>query len=98
MEALRFPQDYDGIIAGAPAFRLQEFFPWTLNAQRAQQANLLTLESLKILGAASRKSCDLRDGVEDGVINDPRQCTANEFDLTELGCRQGQTSGCLTAE
>jgi pimeloyl-ACP methyl ester carboxylesterase len=97
MEALRFPQDYDGIIAGAPAFRLQEFFPWTLNVQRAQLANPLTLESLKILGAASRESCDLLDGVEDGVINDPRQCTADVFELTKLECRAGQADGCLTA-
>lgn len=97
MEALRFPQDYDGIIAGAPAFKFQEFNPWTLHVHRAQQANPLDHESLKILGAASRKSCDLLDGVEDGVINDPRQCTADKFDLTKLECRQGQTSGCLTA-
>ena len=96
MEALRFPQDYDGIIAGAPAFRLQEFFPWTLHVQRAQQANPLTLEALQILGAASRKSCDLLDGIEDGVINDPRLCTEQVFDLATLACQPGQSNDCLT--
>ena len=97
LEALRFPDDYDGILAGAPAFRYQEFFPWTLHAHRAQEANPLTQESLQILGAASRAACDSLDGVEDGVINDPRQCTSAEFDLTKLACRAGRTDGCLTA-
>ncbi len=95
MEALRFPQDYDGIIAGAPAFRLQEFFPWTLHVHRGQLANPLTLESLQLLGAATRNACDLSDGVEDGVINAPRQC-ADKFELATLACQTGQTSGCLT--
>lgn len=97
LEALRFPDDYDGILAGAPAFRYQEFFPWTLHAHRAQQAHPLTHESLEVLGAASREACDTLDGIADGVINDPRRCTAREFDLTALECRQDQNGGCLSA-
>ena len=97
LEALRFPQDYDGIIAGAPAFRFQEFVPWMVAMHRAQQANPLTPEALRVLDGASREACDLIDGVEDGVIDDPRKCTPDVFDVGALECAAGQTEGCLTA-
>ena len=97
LEALRFPQDYDGIIAGAPAFRFQEFAPWMVAMYRAQRANPLTVESLRVLDDASRNACDLLDGLEDGVIDDPRKCTAEVFDVAALTCADGQTEGCLTA-
>ena len=96
LEATRFPEDYDGIIAGAPAFRFQEFVPWMLGAYRAQSANPLTTDSLRLLDDASRSACDGLDGVEDGVINDPRLCTADVFDLDALLCADGR-SGAASA-
>ena len=97
LEALRFPDDYDGIIAGAPAFRFQEFVPWMVAMERAQRANPLTTESLRLLDDASRDACDMLDGVEDGVIDDPRKCTPDVFDVSKLECAAGQDAGCLTA-
>ena len=97
LEALRFPDDYDGIIAGAPAFRFQEFVPWMVAMERAQRANPLTTESLRLLDDASRDACDMLDGVEDGVIDDPRKCTPDVFDVSKLECAAGQNTGCLTA-
>ena len=96
MEAVRFPDDYDGIIAGAPAFRFQEFASWMLGVHRAQGPNPLTRESLKLLDDASRTACDALDGVEDGVIGDPRRCTGQVFDLSALACKRGQSESCLT--
>ena len=97
LEALRFPDDYDGIIAGAPAFRFQEFVPWMVAMERAQRANPLTTESLRLLDDASRDACDMLDGIEDGVIDDPRKCTPDVFDVSKLECAAGQDTGCLTA-
>lgn len=97
MEAVRFPDDYDGIIAGAPAFRFLEMTPWMMGAGRAHAEHPLTQDSLLLLDNASREACDALDGVEDGVINDPRECTKEHFDVTRLQCRVGQTEGCLTA-
>ena len=97
LEALRFPEDYDGIIAGAPAFRFQEFVSWMTAMQRAQAANPLTPEALRVLDNASREACDTLDGVEDGVIDDPRKCTDEVFDLNALACGADETEGCLTA-
>ena len=96
LEAARFPDDYDGIIAGAPAFQFVEMAPWMEHVARAQEAHPLTMESLVILDNASREACDTLDGVEDGVINDPRICTDKYFDIDTLVCVAGQTEGCLT--
>jgi feruloyl esterase len=94
LEAIRFPDDYDGIIAGAPAFRFQEMTPWMVGAGRMQQANPLTKESLQLLDDASKTACGGLDGIEDGVIDDPRLCTEDLFDIDTLACTTGQREGC----
>lgn len=94
LEAIRFPDDYDGIIAGAPAFRFQEFVPWMIGVHRAQTANPLDRDALVVLDNASRAACDAKDGVTDGVIAEPLQC---EMDLDALRCAEGEAEGCLSA-
>ena len=96
MEAIRFPDDYDGIIAGAPAFRFQEFASWMIAMHRLQSAHPLTDDSLLLLDNASRQACDGIDGVVDGVIDDPRLCTVDALDLGALACADEQDEGCLT--
>ena len=91
LEAARFPEDYDGIIAGAPAFQFQEFVPWVIGVARKQAENPLDRAALQVLDDASRAACDATDG----VINDPRVCNV---DLDALACADGQTEGCLTAD
>ncbi len=97
LEATRFPDDFDGILAGAPAFRFQEFVPWMIGGARLQAKHPLTEESFQLLGKASREACDALDGVEDGVIGDPTKCTAGVFDLNALQCPPDSTENCLTA-
>ncbi len=96
MEAIRFPSDYDGIIAGAPAFRFEEFASWMIGGAAAQAKDPLTRASMEILDNNSRRACDALDGVSDGVINDPRLCTQRLLNLDGLTCASGQTEGCLT--
>ena len=62
LEATRFPNDYDGIIAGAPVFRFQEFMPWAIAAAKKQSDGPLTEASLKLLDSNSSSACDLLDG------------------------------------
>ena len=97
MEAQRFPEDYDGILAGAPA----NF--WThLLTKAVADAQATTLEpasyipsaKLPAIARAVNAACDARDGVTDGVLNDPRQC---HFDPATLACREGDSDTCLTA-
>ena len=96
LEAFHFPNDYDGIVAGAPVFRFLEFMPWAVTMGRAQKAAPLTEEALVLLDNASREACDLLDGVEDGVIGDPMQCDVETF-LPGLACAEGESEGCLSA-
>ncbi len=97
MEATRFPEDYDGIIAGAPMFSMLENVPRILGHARVQRANPLTQESLDLLDSGSRRACDSLDGVADGVIDDPRRCTQDVLNLNALACKAGQNKGCLTS-
>ena len=97
MEVARFPTDYDGVIAGAPLYRFSEFIPWAISVARAMREAPLTEDSLATLARASVQGCDSLDGVTDGVINDPRLCTSEHFDVANLVCQGGNTDGCLSA-
>ena len=95
---LRFPEDYDGAIAGAPATdQMRELLSWSVATARLQRANPLTPESLALLDANSRNRCDLLDGLEDGVIGLPQACTTDMLRLEDLRCEEGRTADCLTA-
>jgi feruloyl esterase len=96
-EAQRFPADFDGIIAGAPGL------DWTGRAAQAvhvaqalQKDETARLSSAKarLLHGGVLKACDALDGVEDGVIDDPRRC---KFDPGVLQCKGAENESCLTA-
>jgi len=96
MEATRFPADYDGIVAGAPAWHwANQMINATWNSRAALlDPNALTEESAKLLNRKVIEACDALDGVKDGVIEDPRQC---HFDPASLRCKEGEADGeCLT--
>lgn len=99
MEAQRFPEDFDGITAGAPAmnFITQNTYYHGWNAFMNKDANgqiILTAAQLPILHAAAVKACDALDGLEDGLISDPTAC---HFNPKTIECKPGQdTSQCLT--
>ncbi|MET0245790.1 MAG: tannase/feruloyl esterase family alpha/beta hydrolase [Sphingomonas sp.] len=97
MEAQRFPDDYDAIIAGAPAIpwtRMTSAFAANHLAAHGRPESVIPNTKLKLLQAASLAQCDKADGVADGVIDDPRGC---RFDPGVLQCRNGDGADCLTA-
>jgi hypothetical protein len=86
IEAQRFPADYDGILAGAPAFNWDRFIPAELWPELVMNLDIgapVSQTKLTAVTAAAVKACDGLDGVIDGVINDPRQC---RFDPHSLVC------------
>jgi len=96
MEASRFPDDYDGIVAGAPAWHwANQMINATWNSRAAlKDAGAITAQSTQILNTAILAACDRLDGVEDGVISDPRRC---HFDPATLLCKAGEAAGsCLS--
>lgn len=101
IEAQRYPDDFDGIAAGAPAlnFTVQNSFYHAWNAISNTAADghvIVTVAQLPLLHTAVLAACDALDGTNDGVIEDPRRC---RFDPGTLACQAGQTPGnCLTDE
>ena len=96
-EAQRFPADYDGIIAGAPAnnwTRLMTGLLWAGRATLSDPASHIPAEKFAILNRAALNACDARDGVADGVIENPRSC---RFDPQVVRCKEGDGADCLTA-
>ena len=76
MEALRYPADYDGIIAGAPVnYRTHQLTVGAVGrAGRSSRTRRSYIPPAKYPvdpSAAALDACDARDGVEDGLIDDP---------------------------
>jgi feruloyl esterase len=97
MEAQRYPSDYDGIVAGAPANNWTRLMAGDFDAVLAvlkEPASNLSPAALGLLHRGALAACDKIDGVVDGVLEDPRKCT---FDPGTLTCPAGQASAtCLT--
>jgi feruloyl esterase len=96
MEAQRFPDDYDGIVGGAPAQNrtgVHESILWTFGATQKYPASYLPPAKIALLSKAVVRSCDAVDGVKDGLIADPRKCG---FDPATLRCESKDSDSCLT--
>jgi feruloyl esterase len=96
MEAQRFPTDFDGIVAGAPAnymTRLSARYVVVSQTIR-KDGGLIPPEKLPMLHRAVLDACDVIDGVKDDVIENPLRCS---FDPASLKCTAGDAPNCLTA-
>ena len=98
-EAQRYPQDYDGIIAGDIANDITGLYAARLQqhqwAHRSAEA-ALTTEALRTLNTAVVTACDRLDGAADGILENPLQC---HFDPATIQCgKPGAPADCLNAE
>jgi feruloyl esterase len=96
-EAQRFPSDYNGIVAGAPAnflTHLQASSIWKAQAIRNNQGGLIPPYKLPLIHNAIVAACDANDGLKDGLLSDPRLC---DFDPKILQCKGDDGPDCLTA-
>ena len=96
MEAQRYPGDYDGIVAGDPAADWTHLYTgghlWVMRATDGDA--YIPASKIPMLAAAVNKACDGLDGINDGVLNDPRRC---HFDPNALKCAAGtDASNCFT--
>jgi len=95
MEAQRYPADYDGILAGAPANYWTHLLAnaiWELQALQGDA--YISSPKLPAIEAAALAACDALDGAKDGIIADPARC---RFDPSVLQCTGAETDSCLTA-
>lgn len=102
MEAQRYPDDFNGIVAGAPAsnFQVQKliFHAWQTRSNQDEQGKPILIASrLPILHKAVLEQCDGLDGQVDGLISDPRAC---HFDPATVQCEASATGteNCLTEQ
>ncbi|HVO57525.1 MAG TPA: tannase/feruloyl esterase family alpha/beta hydrolase [Dongiaceae bacterium] len=96
MEAQRFPEDFNGILAGAPAnywTHLVSAGLWNMQALTNDPASYIPSAKLPALAQAVNAACDALDGTKDGVVDDPRRC---HFQPEKMLCTQ-DGNGCLTA-
>lgn len=96
-EAQQFPEDFDGIIAGAPGQdwigRAAASLRVATHLEAHPEARLLESDRRLVYDAAIG-ACDADDGVEDGVISAPESCA---FDPAVLACEGGNEASCLSA-
>lgn len=97
MAAQRFPEQFDGILAGDPGNDWSHWaagLVWTEQAQLAGSPGAIPVAKRALIQNAVMAACDAIDGVEDGLISDPRAC---RFDPSALICKGEDAPDCLTA-
>src|SRR5215510_5829618 len=97
MSAQKYPEDFDAILAGAPANYQTHLHAWDLSVAvpaLKDSAASIPASKLALINRAVLNACDAKDGVKDGLLNDPRTCS---FDVATLACKAGDADDCLTA-
>jgi pimeloyl-ACP methyl ester carboxylesterase len=101
MMAQRFPNDYDAIVAGAPAIhwdRFQAYQIWPQLAMKSDAGGPVAIPKQQLATSRAVAACDAADGVTDGVIGDPRSCTydpTKDAQITRASCTSSDNT-CLT--
>jgi feruloyl esterase len=96
MEAQRYPEDFDAIVAGAPVYNQVHLNTSQVSLQVAMlkdPARLVPAGGVSLFAKAVVSACDEKDGVKDGIVSNPQTC---KFDPSVLMCKAGQASDCLT--
>jgi pimeloyl-ACP methyl ester carboxylesterase len=101
MMAQRYPNDYDAIVAGAPAIhwdRFQSYQIWPQLAMKSDAGGPIAIPKQQLATSRAVAACDAADGVTDGVIGDPRTCTydpTKDTQITRASCTSSDNT-CLT--
>ena len=99
-EAQRYPDDFDGIVAGDPAFYISHLQPgslyisWLALKDGVNGPGYVPPAKLALVNKAAISACDADDGLVDGLIEYPPGC---KFDPVSIQCKAGDAADCLTA-
>ncbi len=94
--AVRYPTDFDGVVAGAPAVNFVHLHAGRVALNRSvnvTSANAIPASKYPFINQAVLAACDSKDGVTDGVLENPGACA---FDPKVLQCTGESDNGCLT--
>jgi len=98
IEAQRYPDDFDGIVAGDPSWdqmRLYAARVWLNTYVNRTPAAVIPASKYPMMHTAVLERCDAVDGVKDGVIEDPTKCS---FEFATLTCGGEDRADCLTKD
>ncbi|RXH57236.1 tannase/feruloyl esterase family alpha/beta hydrolase [Granulicella sibirica] len=94
LQAYRYPEEFDGVIAGDPAnVRRNAWALWLANETFKDPAGYIPPEKYSMIHQFVLNTCDLKDGVKDGLIEDPERC---HVDFNGLTCKASDGPDCLT--
>ena len=96
VEAQRYPDDFDGIVAGDASWDQMRLYAARVALNvfvNREPAAVIPPDKLPMIHNAVLAKCDADDGVKDGVIEDPSRC---RFDFATLTCASGDRADCLT--
>ena len=95
LQAARYPDEFDGIIAGDPAnVRRNAWALWLANQTFKNAADAIPSDKYPMIRKAVLDACDVNDGVKDGLIENPEAC---QVDFKKLGCTADDRPDCLTS-
>jgi hypothetical protein len=94
MEAQRYPEDFDGILAGAPASDWSHLFTSFAWNELTMSKERIPIEKLLVIQRAVVAACDAGDGLKDGLVSNPLAC---HFDPAVLACKGADAKDCLTS-
>jgi feruloyl esterase len=96
LQAYRYPDEFDGIIAGDPAnVRRNAWAMWLANQTFKDPAAYIPPSKYPMIHRAVLDACDAKDGLKDGLIGDPESC---HFDFKTLACKAEDGPDCLTPQ
>jgi feruloyl esterase len=97
MSLQRYPEQFDGWVVGAPEndFTRELSSELVLTQTSRLAKKRWTSQHLGLVAQQSREQCDLKDGVKDGIVSDPRDCSP---DIDAMVCKANGTAGCLPSD
>jgi len=97
IEAQRYPDDFDGIVANAPWVDQTGFTIGAVWNQRALTETHVSADKLALVAERAMQQCDAVDGLRDGLIDDPRECSFNVArDVPSCAIGSEPSAMCLT--
>jgi feruloyl esterase len=97
IEAQRYPEDFDGIVANAPWVDQTGFTIGAIWNQRAFAETHVSADKLALVADRAMQQCDAVDGLRDGLIDDPRRCSFDVARDVPMCAAGGEASAaCLT--
>ena len=95
LQAARYPEEFDGVIAGDPAnVRRNAWALWLAVQTFKDPAATIAASKYPLVHQFVLQACDARDGLQDGLISDPPSCHVS---FKTLECKAGDAPDCLTA-